>query len=111
MNNTQILLQLKEQLIKDNIINEDNIIGTYKSLKSMGYQVKQGQKSITNVYLWKPIQKYIEEDENGKKESVEEHNKMYMIKSYIFCDSQCDKIKTIDKHINNDIKYNYQLKE
>lgn len=69
------------------MVEEPEAIHTYATWKSLGYQVKKGEKATASFTIWK----YVE----GKKqeESDEEPNsKMFMKKAHFFTIDQVEKI-------------------
>lgn len=53
MTNVAIILGQMELLIADGVITADNEIHTYGYWKSLGFQVKKGEKAIAKFPIWK----------------------------------------------------------
>jgi len=61
----------------------------YRTWKSLGYQVKKGEKNIAAFTIWKAHTKKAEaDDEEGSKEET----RMFMKTAHFFKISQCEKI-------------------
>lgn len=78
-------------------IDEPEAIHTYQTWKSLGYQVKKGQKAIAQFQIWKYRAKISEMEmvnvETGNKEMVQfDDSKMFMKLASWFSASQVEKI-------------------
>jgi len=108
MTNAQIIFMESCRLMEDGIIGttgrkltmempdgttkelmEPEPIHTYQAWKSIGYQVKKGEKNIAAFTIWKAHTKKAEaDDEEGSKEET----RMFMKTAHFFKISQCEKI-------------------
>ena len=68
-------------------------IHTYQAWKTMGYQVRKGEKAIAKFTIWKHTTKEIEDDSGEK--ATENH--MFMKLSAFFKMSQVEKIKACER--------------
>ena len=106
MTNAQIIMKNSLQLMDDGIIGttgriiivedehgkkvevqEPEEIHTYQAWKSMGYQVKRGQKAKASFLIWKHTVKKAEQEKE-----VDEQ-KMFMTKAHFFAFDQVEPIK------------------
>ena len=67
-------------------VNATEAIHTYQKWKSLGYQVRKGEKAIAKFTIWKFVQGKKKDDEE------EEKSKMFMKNSAFFKASQVEKI-------------------
>ena len=76
-------------------IKETEAIHTYQAWKSLGYQVRKGEKAIAKFAIWKYSAKYAKEDkpEIGVKAGEELTSSMFMKMAAFFKLSQCDKME------------------
>ena len=68
-------------------ITEPEAIYTYQAWKSLGYQVKRGQKAKAAFSIWKLTRK------KAKEEKDVDVEKMFMVKAFFFTLDQVDAIK------------------
>jgi len=106
MTNEQIIFQNSINLMDEGIIrstgrtiiveNEDGEkmemqepepIHTYQAWKSLGYQVKRGQKAKASFLIWKHTVK------KSKQEQDEDEEKMFMTKAFFFTFDQVEPIE------------------
>ena len=93
MTNTAIIISNMELLIHNGVITADNIIHTYSRWKSLGFQVKKGEKAIAKFPIWKYTK--------GKKqemseEEAQEKGYCFMKMSAFFSDTQVEPITEQD---------------
>lgn len=89
MTNTAIILGQMTILIAEGKITAENEIHTYSHWKSMGYQVKRGEKAIAKFPIWKYTTK-----KKGESEEEAQANKHCFLKnSAWFSDSQVELIE------------------
>lgn len=69
-------------------IQEPEQIHTYQAWKSLGYQVKKGEKAVAKFHIWKYTEKVIE---NGEDEETIKN--MFMKCSAFFSASQVESVK------------------
>lgn len=69
---------------------EPEAIHTYKTWQRLGYQVRRGEKAITDLHIWKYTTK---KKDDAATVQDEEHN-MFFTKAFFFSASQVDKIRT-----------------
>lgn len=112
MTNAQIILIESVKLMEEGIIKGSGIKGitpegkeielpeqihTYQAWKSLGYQVRKGEKSIAKFAIWKHVSaKEAEEDESGELHAGH-GEKMFMKVSSFFTKSQVDPIEKKEK--------------
>ena len=112
MTNAQIIFEESQRLAEEGVLeytgrefsveNEDGTKETYKEVepihtyamwKSMGYQVKKGEKAVTQISVWKYKQKKGEEGaEEGTGEGKEE-GRMFKKLAYFFTIRQVEKAR------------------
>ena len=90
MTNMAIILGQMELLIADGVITADNEIHTYGHWKSLGFQVKKGEKAIAKFPIWKYTK--------GKTKDMDEEEAQakgfcFMKNSAWFSDEQVEPIK------------------
>lgn len=90
MTNSEIILGNMATLIADGVINEEDVIHTYAHWKSLGFQVKKGERAITKFPIWKYTK--------GKKEEMSEEEAQqkgycFMKNSSWFSNKQVEPIK------------------
>ena len=70
-------------------------IHTYNAWKSLGYQVKKGEKAVAKFPIWKFSTKKQKNEETGETEEVADnlHGYCFMKVSAFFTDEQVEKIK------------------
>ena len=70
-------------------------VHTFAMWKSLGYQVKRGEKALFQTMLWK-MKKGKKQDDNNEEQQddkeVKEHNNFFMAKSSLFGRSQVELI-------------------
>jgi antirestriction protein ArdC len=112
MTNAQIVFNAQIELMKAGIIGttgntlemqlpdgttetmpEPEAIHTYKTWKRLGYQVRRGEKAITDLHIWK----YTTKKKSDTATAEDEESKMFFTKAYFFSAAQVDKIgKKVD---------------
>ena len=111
MTNAQIIFQEQMRLAEEGILKYTgrtivglNIAGeeveipevqpihTYQAWKSLGYQVKKGEKAVTKFAVWKFLSKKKQEEEDDENKEVV-GGKCYMKVAAFFTDEQVEKIK------------------
>ena len=65
---------------------EPEELHTYQAWKSLGYQVKRGQKCKATILIWKHTVK------KGKEKQDEDEEKMFMTKAFFFTGDQVEPI-------------------
>lgn len=109
MTNAQIVFNAQVELMKNGVIGttgntleielpdgtkqtmpEPEPIHTYKAWQRLGYQVRRGEKAITDLHIWKYTTKKLPDAVLGD----DEENKMFFTKAYFFAASQVEKIRT-----------------
>lgn len=90
MTNSAIIL---EYMVSHNLDPLTVVLHTYATWKSLGYQVKHGEKSEHSIPVWRKSTKKVEiENNNGDIEQVE--NGRYYIKlSAFFTQNQVERIE------------------
>lgn len=82
---------------QEELIDEIQPIHTYAVWKSMGYQVKKGEKAIAKFPIWKFVTKVSKNVANAVDETDTDHidgtGKMFMKISAFFTDEQVEEIK------------------
>lgn len=73
-------------------VEEPEEIHTYQMWKSLGYQVRKGQKAVASFAIWKHVTKKKKEDQS--EEDGEEKGRMFMKVASFFSASQVDAIQT-----------------
>ena len=81
MKNEMIVAIETQQLVEKGIIKSNAQINTYQGWKERGYQVRRGEKAISQFPIWKMV--------TSKKTGDEI---MFLKKSFWFSDNQVDKI-------------------
>ena len=111
MTNAQIVFNAQIELMKSGIIRttgnvlemelpdgttetmpEPEAIHTYKTWQRLGYQVRRGEKAITDLHIWK----YTTKKKSDAATVEDEENKMFFTKAYFFSAAQVDKIERHD---------------
>ena len=74
-------------------------IHTYQAWKTLGYQVRKGEKAIAKFTIWKYTEKKAKEDtpEIAVKEGDTINSKMFMKMAAFFKMSQVEKIKACER--------------
>ena len=70
---------------------EPEEIHTYQHWKALGYQVRKGEKAITELMIWKYSQRKTSAEET-EEETSGKSGKCFMKKSYFFAACQVDRI-------------------
>lgn len=110
MTNAQIIFNASCRLMEDGIIGttgrkivvemadgteqefmEPEPIHTYQVWKSLGFQVKKGEKNIAAITIWK-AGKSKNEEADGDTEGKDEQMRMFMKTAHFFKRSQCELI-------------------
>lgn len=110
MTNEQIIFNASCRLMEDGIIGttgrkivvemadgtekefmEPEPIHTYQVWKSMGFQVKKGEKNIAAITIWKAGKSKKQEAE-GEAEAKDAETRMFMKTAHFFKLSQCEKV-------------------
>jgi antirestriction protein ArdC len=68
-------------------------IHTYQAWKSMGYQVKKGEKAIAQFPVWKMSNPSKKAQEEAEKEDKEVQGRMFLKTASFFKSSQVEEIK------------------
>lgn len=99
MTNNAIIEKAKNQLFAEGKIGSNTVITeevevpeeihTYAMWKSLGYQVKKGEKAIAKFSIWKYVSKKSKEKED---EEEAETSKMFLKASSFFKFSQVEKV-------------------
>ncbi len=71
---------------------EPEEIHTYQAWKTLGYQVRKGQKAVASFAIWKHVTKKKSKDK--AEEDSEEKGRMFMKVASFFSASQVDAIQT-----------------
>lgn len=79
-------VQMEDSEGKRITLQEPEPIHTYAAWKSLGYQVKKGQKAVASFMIWKHTVKKAKEDDEEDKE------RMFMKKASFFTFAQVEKI-------------------
>ena len=74
--------ELEEKLLKTGYLP----IATYQQWKKRGYQVKQGEKSIMTILIWKHKDKKLKNEDTDNEEI--EPEKYVKVKAYFFNETQ-----------------------
>lgn len=90
MTNNAIILGQLMLLIANNQISEDEEIHTYARWKSLGYQVKKGQKAIAQFPIWKYTSK--KKAEEVSEEEAQARGYCFMKLSSFFSTKQVEPI-------------------
>ena len=90
MTNTAIIISNMTILINDGVITPENEIHTYAHWKSLGYQVKKGEKAIAKFPIWKYTKG---KKTNMSEEEAQEKGYCFMKNSAWFSDQQVEPIK------------------
>lgn len=70
---------------------EPEVIHTYAVWKSLGYQVKRGEKNIAAITIWKAGKgKQTEQAEEGDQDGENSRIKMFLKTAFFFKASQCE---------------------
>ena len=72
---------------------EPEEIHTYQHWKSMGYQVRKGEKAIAELMIWKYAQRKQNAEENDEAEAGNSGGRCFMKRAYFFSAGQVDKIE------------------
>ena len=70
---------------------EPEPIHTYQTWKSLGFQVKKGEKNIAAITIWK-AGKGKKEEAGDEAEDKSEQTRMFMKTAHFFKLSQCEKV-------------------
>ncbi|MCI5617701.1 MAG: ArdC family protein [Ruminococcus sp.] len=101
MTNNAIIEKAKNQLLAEGKIGSSTVtteygevevpeeIHTYAMWKSLGYQVKKGEKAIAKFSIWKYVSKKSKEKED---EEEAENSRMFLKASSFFKFSQVEKV-------------------
>lgn len=89
MTNMMIVLMQTSLLIADGKITADNEIHTYAHWKSMGYQVKKGEKAIAKFPIWK----YTSGKKKESEEEAQANGHCFMKNSAWFADFQVEPLE------------------
>ena len=73
------------------IIQEPEPIYTYAAWKSLGYQVRRGEKHIAEIDIWK-MGKSKKSEDDGENEGKTERKRMFWKKAFFFKASQVEKV-------------------
>ena len=94
MTNGEIILGQTVLLIANNQISEEEEIHTYAHWKSLGYQVKKGQKAVAQFPIWKYTSKKKAEEvsEEVSEEEAQAHGYCFMKMSSFFSTKQVEPI-------------------
>lgn len=87
MTNQAIIISNMDVLVRDGVITWDNEIHTYQCWKSLGYQVKKGEKAIAKFAIWK-YTKGKKKDESEEEAQANGH--CFMKLSAWFSDEQVE---------------------
>ena len=90
MTNNAIILGQLMLLIADNKISEEEEIHTYAHWKSLGYQVKKGQKAVAQFPIWKYTSK--KKAEEVSEEEAQARGYCFMKMSSFFSTKQVEPI-------------------
>lgn len=90
MTNNAIILGQLALLIADNKISEEEEIHTYAHWKSLGYQVKKGQKAVAQFPIWKYTSK--KKAEEVSEEEAQARGYCFMKMSSFFSTKQVEPI-------------------
>ena len=90
MTNNAIILGQLMLLIADNKISEEEEIHTYAHWKSLGYQVKKGQKAVAQFPIWKYTSK--KKAEEVSEEEAQARGYCFMKLSSFFSTKQVEPI-------------------
>lgn len=90
MTNNAIILGQLVLLIADNKISEEEEIHTYAHWKSLGYQVKKGQKAVAQFPIWKYTNK--KKAEEVSEEEAQARGYCFMKMSSFFSTKQVEPI-------------------
>lgn len=73
---------------------EPEAIHTYAAWKSMGYQVKRGEKNVAAITIWKAGKgkKQEEGTEEGEQDGENTETRMFLKTAFFFKASQCELI-------------------
>ena len=71
---------------------EPEEIHTYQHWKTLGYQVRKGEKAIAELMIWKYSQRKASEEET-EEEASGKSGKCFMKRSFFFSAGQVDKIE------------------
>lgn len=114
MTNREIITMEQERLVEEGIlkytgrvlkveledgteatIKEIQPIHTYNAWKSLGYQVKKGEKAVAKFAIWKYSSKKKKNEESGETEEVVDamHGYCFMKMSAFFTNEQVEKIE------------------
>ena len=89
MANTNVEI-IEAECLLNGIIEE---VHTYAKWKSLGFQVKRGEKAIIQTMLWKKVNKKAKEENTEEKGAEEKKSRnFYKVKSNLFGRSQVEPI-------------------
>ncbi len=75
---------------QEETIDEIQSIHTYQAWKSLGFQVKKGEKAVAKFPIWKHINA---KSEANDEQTEEGHGKMFMKLSAFFTEAQVEKME------------------
>ena len=73
LTNVQIIAMEEARLIEEGLMSNDEVIHTYQHWKSLGYQVRRGEKAITKLSIWKYGGKVQTDEKTGEKTIANPH--------------------------------------
>ena len=92
MTNLEIVMGQTMLLMADEVIGEDEEIHTFSHWKSLGYQVKRGEKAITKFPIWKYTKGKKKEAEELTEEEAQKKGYCFMKMSAWFSTQQVEPI-------------------
>ena len=72
------------------LFEETEAIHTFAYWKSLGFSVKKGSKAVTQVMIWKCVQKQVQMEDSNGQEITEEQKRMFMKRASFFSASQVE---------------------
>lgn len=112
MTNAQIIFNRAQELAKEGLIKytgreyeaelddgtkitikETESIHTYATWKSLGFQVKKGEKAVAKIQIWKYTSKTVEIEDKDGNTKTEEHSKTFLKIAAFFSASQVEAIQ------------------
>ena len=84
MSNNEIIMANTVFLINEGKLTEDDTIHTYEGWKSLGFQVKKGEKSTIKFAIWKQVTK-------KRKDKETEQTKFILVNTAWFTQMQVEK--------------------
>ena len=102
MKNVEIIEQASWDLMQKGIIKPVQVgeitvpepIHTYQAWKTLGYQVRKGEKAIAKFCIWKHVSAKKDADEEDNEAESGPGDKMFMKMSSFFTAGQVDPIET-----------------